>query len=377
MMIRKVFYFIVACVGVSVGLTLGPQMWQLFQIETSLLLNPIVNAIIFTIFFILFGLLVAPLIDRIIKKMLDILAQQTTYDLIMGTLGIFIGLLIGYMISLPFANFNITVLSATLPFILMFVFAIVGYQTVMSRKHEWKNAFARFQKPVEAEIEIESQLLERKADDTYHRYKLLDTSVIIDGRIADIVKTNFLEGVMVIPNFVLHELQLIADSSDSLKRSKGRRGLDILNELQKDDAVNIEYYEGDFDDINEVDSKLVRLAKLIDAVIVTNDYNLNKVCEFQNIPVFNINELANAVKPAMIPGDEMIVTIIKTGTERKQGVAYLDDGTMIVVEDGQYYMNERVPVVVTSAIQTNAGRMIFAKLSQAQIEQTQPSAKED
>ncbi len=368
-MIKKVIYFIFSVFGLSFGLTLGSQIWQIFNLQVELLNNPIVNAIIFMILFLLLGFFITPLIEKIIKKMLDVLAEQTTYDIVMGTIGIFIGLLIGYMISLPFSNFNIPVLSATLPFILMFVFAIVGYQTVMSRKDEWKNAFQRFQKPIETEIEVESQMLERKADDNFHRYKLLDTSVIIDGRIADIVKTNFLEGVLVIPNFVLHELQLIADSSDSLKRSKGRRGLDILNELQKDESVNIEYYEGDFEDINEVDSKLVRLAKLIDAVIVTNDYNLNKVCEFQNIPVFNVNELANAVKPAMIPGDEMTVTIIKSGTERKQGVAYLDDGTMIVVEDGQYYINERVPVVVTSAIQTNAGRMIFAKLSQAHLEE--------
>ncbi|MBG9982462.1 PIN/TRAM domain-containing protein [Aerococcaceae bacterium DSM 111020] len=368
-MIKKVIYFIFAIFGLSFGLTLGSQIWHMFNLQMELLNNPIVNAIIFMILYLLLGFFIAPLIEKIIKKMLDILAQQTTYDIVMGTIGIFIGLLIGYMISLPFSNFNIPVLSATLPFILMFVFAIVGFQTIMSRKDEWKNAFQRFQKPMEPEVEVESQMLERKADDNFHRYKLLDTSVIIDGRIADIVKTNFLEGILVIPNFVLHELQLIADSSDSLKRSKGRRGLDILNELQKDHSVNIEYYEGDFDDINEVDSKLVRLAKLIDAVIVTNDYNLNKVCEFQNIPVFNVNELANAVKPAMIPGDEMTVTIIKSGTERKQGVAYLDDGTMIVVEDGQYYINERVPVIVTSAIQTNAGRMIFAKLSQAQIEE--------
>ncbi|MBG9987480.1 PIN domain nuclease [Aerococcaceae bacterium DSM 111176] len=372
-MIKKIIYSIFAVIGLSFGLTLGSIIWQMFQINTEFLYNPVVNAVIFMIIFILLGLLIAPLVEKIIKKMFDILAQQTTYDLVMGTLGVFIGLLIGYMVSLPFSNFNIPVFSATLPFILMFVFSIVGYQTVMSRKHEWKDAFARFQKPVEAEVEVESQMLERKADDNFHRYKLLDTSVIIDGRIADIVKTNFLEGILVIPNFVLHELQLIADSGDSLKRSKGRRGLDILNALQKEESVNIEYYEGDFEDINEVDSKLVRLAKLIDAAIVTNDYNLNKVCEFQNIPVFNINELANAVKPAMIPGDEMTVTIIKTGTERKQGVAYLDDGTMIVVEDGQYYMNQRVPVIVTSAIQTNAGRMIFAKLSQAQIEQSEAS----
>lgn len=164
-----------------------------------------------------------------------------------------------------------------------------------------------------------------------------------------------------IPNFVLYELQYIADSGDNLKRARGRRGLDILNELQKDPNIAVEMYDGDFEEINEVDSKLIKLAKLLDGVVVTNDYNLNKVSEFQNVPVLNINELANSIKPVVIPGETMNALIVKAGTERQQGVAYLDDGTMIVVEDGQHYMNEQIPVIVTSALQTAAGRMIFAK----------------
>jgi uncharacterized protein YacL len=185
--------------------------------------------------------------------------------------------------------------------------------------------------------------------------------VIIDGRIYDIAKTGFLEGVLMIPNFVLYELQYIADSGDSLKRVRGRRGLDILNSLQKEEGISVEMYDGDFEDISEVDSKLIKLAKLLDGVIVTNDYNLNKVSEFQNVAVLNINALANAVKPVVIPGENMNVLVVKAGTERQQGVAYLDDGTMVVVEDGQHYMNEHIEVVVTSALQTAAGRMIFAK----------------
>ena len=164
-----------------------------------------------------------------------------------------------------------------------------------------------------------------------------------------------------IPNFVLYELQYIADSGDSLKRVRGRRGLDILNSLQKEEGISVEMYDGDFEDISEVDSKLIKLAKLLDGVIVTNDYNLNKVSEFQNVAVLNINALANAVKPVVIPGETMNVLLVKAGTERQQGVAYLDDGTMVVVEDGQHYMNEHIEVVVTSALQTAAGRMIFAK----------------
>ncbi len=205
------------------------------------------------------------------------------------------------------------------------------------------------------------KVLERRADENYRKYKILDTSVIIDGRVQAIAKTGFIEGTLLVPNFVLHELQLISDSADSVKRSRGRRGLDILNAMQEDPDINIEMYDGDFEDLTEVDGKLIKLAKLLDGVVVTNDFNLNKVSQFQNVPVFNINELANALKPEMLPGEGMRVTVIKSGTERQQGVAYLEDGTMVVVEDGQYYMNKPLDVVVTSALQTAAGRMIFAK----------------
>jgi uncharacterized protein YacL len=191
--------------------------------------------------------------------------------------------------------------------------------------------------------------------------KILDTSVIIDGRVADICQTGFLEGTIVIPQFVLEELQHIADSSDVLKRNRGRRGLDILNRIQKELAIKVEIYEGDFEEIQEVDSKLVKLAKLTSGIVVTNDFNLNKVCELQNVGVLNINDLANAVKPVVLPGEELNVQVIKDGKEYNQGVAYLDDGTMIVVEDGRDYIGKRIDVLVTSVLQTSAGRMIFAK----------------
>lgn len=192
-------------------------------------------------------------------------------------------------------------------------------------------------------------------------YKILDTSVIIDGRIADILATGFLDGTIVIPLFVLAELQHIADSSDTLKRTRGRRGLDILNRLQKEESIKVEMYEGDFEEISEVDSKLVKLAKVMQGKVVTNDYNLNKVCEFQNVAVLNINDLANAVKPVVLPGEKMTVLVVKDGKEHNQGVAYLDDGTMIVVEDGRKFINDTIQVEVTSVLQTSAGRMIFAK----------------
>ncbi len=193
------------------------------------------------------------------------------------------------------------------------------------------------------------------------QYKILDTSVIIDGRIADIARTGFIEGTLVIPGFVLQELQHIADSSDVLKRNRGRRGLDILNRMQKESKVAVEIVDRDFDDISEVDAKLVRLAQRLDAKVLTNDFNLNKVAELQGVEVLNINELANAVKPVVLPGEEMVVHVIKDGKEQGQGVGYLDDGTMIVVDGGRRYIGESVGVMVTSVLQTAAGRMIFAK----------------
>ena len=195
------------------------------------------------------------------------------------------------------------------------------------------------------------------------QYKLLDTSVIIDGRIADICETGFLEGTLLIPVFVLEELQHIADSADALKRVRGRRGLDILQKIRKESRMKVEITEVDFEDIAEVDSKLLQLAQAVGGKIITNDFNLNKVAQLRGVSVLNINALSNAVKPVAIPGDVMTVQIVRPGKEHGQGLAYLDDGTMIVVDGGFRCMNEIIPVEVTSALQTAAGRMIFAKLA--------------
>ena len=193
-------------------------------------------------------------------------------------------------------------------------------------------------------------------------YKILDTSVIIDGRISDICETGFIEGVLVIPTFVLNELQLIADSADSLKRNRGRRGLDILNKMQKDASIKVKISDMDFPDVNEVDSKLVKLAKVMKAKVITNDFNLNKVAEFHGVEVLNINELSNALKPVVLPNEEMHVLLIKEGKDANQAIGYLDDGTMIVVENGRKRLNSEVDVIVTSVLQTTAGRMIFGRL---------------
>lgn len=194
--------------------------------------------------------------------------------------------------------------------------------------------------------------------------KILDTSVIIDGRIADICETGFFEGVFVVPQFILRELQHIADSHDPLRRARGRRGLDILHRIQKMSNIEVRIVEEDFPNIKEVDSKLIALAKAMNAKVITNDFNLNKVAEVQGIPVLNINELANALRPVVLPGENMKVFVIKEGKEYNQGVAYLEDGTMVVVENGRRFIGKNIDVVVTSVLQTTAGRMIFTRVAE-------------
>ncbi|UCB47480.1 MAG: TRAM domain-containing protein [Spirochaetota bacterium] len=199
---------------------------------------------------------------------------------------------------------------------------------------------------------------------TQESLKILDTSVIIDGRIADVIETKFIEGVLIVPKFVLDELQQIADSSDSVKRSRGRRGLDVLNRLRKNKDILLRITDRDFPETLDVDSKLVKLGKSLDAKVITNDFNLYKVAEIQGVEVLNINLLTNALKPVVLPGEKMKTVVIKEGKDPGQGIGYLDDGTMVVVDSGKRYVGEEIEVTVTSVLQTPAGRMIFAKYEQ-------------
>ncbi|EOT39118.1 PIN/TRAM domain-containing protein [Enterococcus columbae] len=357
---RRVINFLFVLAGTTLGISLLPLAWTAIGQEKSMWLNNnVTNGLIGAIIFFLLSLLLAGYISTAITKIEKKLSEFSLMYLLFGTVGTILGLVLGAILAIPFYNWDIPFLKGFMPIILMVILGYFGFRIGTSRIEEWKKLFSIKSKKVEPQVE--QQMLERRVEDHFHKYKILDTSVIIDGRIYDITKSGFLEGVILIPNFVLYELQYIADSGDSLKRVRGRRGLDILNALQKEEGIAVEMYDGDFEDISEVDSKLIKLAKMLDGIIVTNDYNLNKVSEFQNVPVLNINALANAVKPVVIPGEDMEVLVVKAGTERQQGVAYLDDGTMVVVEDGQHYMNERIQVVVTSALQTAAGRMIFAK----------------
>lgn len=296
-------------------------------------------------------------IERGIHSLQEYVSTLNASYILFGAMGAIIGLVIAWLISLALIAFNFPVLRDVVPLIITFLFAYVGFGFFSSRREEIRRLF--MPRPDEQE---NKDVLERKEGDNFRKYKILDTSVIIDGRILDVIRSGFLEGVFIISFYVLKELQHIADSSDSLKRVRGRRGLDILNALQKEEGVTVKMDESEIPESEEVDMKLVHLAKQLDGVVVTNDFNLNKVAEFQNVPVLNINELANTVKPVVIPGETMRVLIVKEGTERSQGVAYLDDGTMVVVEEGKHHLNEQHDVIVTSSLQTNAGRMIFAKL---------------
>lgn len=357
---QRVVTILMILAGISLGISILPAGWEMIGQETNdWLNNTITNSILGALIFYLLSLIFVKYILAGIKRLEEKLSEFSVPYILFGSIGAIIGLLLGVIISIPFFNWKLPFVNSIVPVIMMFILGYLGFRLGTTRMDEWRKMFTP--KTKKNEETADSQLLDRKSSEAFRKYKILDTSVIIDGRIYDIAQTGFLEGILLIPNFVLFELQYIADSSDSLKRVRGRRGLDILNALQEDEKIAVEMYEGDFEEIPEVDTKLLKLAKLVDGVVVTNDFNLNKVASFQNVPVLNINALANAVKPVVIPGETMNVLVVKAGTERQQGVAYLDDGTMVVVEDGQHFMNERIEVVVTSALQTAAGRMIFAK----------------
>ena len=278
------------------------------------------------------------------------LSAMSTQDLIAGTLGLFLGLIIANLVGLAFGS--VPYIGPYVSVALSIILGYLGMHLVVSKKSElagWLHLHAEGS-------------FDKKKNKDHHTGKLLDTNVIIDGRVADIYRSGFLEGPIIVPVFVLEELQKIADSSDILKRNRGRRGLDILNHMRKNSKDDVIIVTNDFEDISEVDSKLVKLAREKNYKIVTNDYNLNKVAELQGVAVLNINDLAIAVKPAVIPGEQIFVQLVKSGKEEGQGVAYLEDGTMIVVENWSQCIGKEVPVIITSVLQTSAGKMIFAKL---------------
>lgn len=370
-------YFIIRSVFMIIGGALGyyllPELYGFLPLEfPGWLSNTIVNLLIGGIIFYFLGRVFENAIIRLFTRFERLIESLDIFYVISGVVGALIGLILAWLINMILVSLQIPFISNIIPIIVMVFLGTIGFSFATQRRDDVRRLIT--QRHVSEEDEIgKDGLLARKAYENFRQYKVLDTSAIIDGRIKDVLDTGFLEGTLVISQYVLGELQRIADSSDGLKRERGRRGLDVLNELQNDPRFDVEMYIKDVDEVSAVDQKLVIIAKRLDGVLVTNDYNLNKVAEFQNVPVLNVNELANAVKPVVIAGEEMNITIVREGSERSQGVGYLQDGTMVIVEDGKHYMNESILVEVTSTLQTSAGRMIFTRPAHSQkaIEENQ------
>lgn len=354
-MLRKVIQVAFLFIGGALGLIFLPPLYEFMNLsENPWLTNPIVSVLIGAALLFSMSFLLSDYFVRLVDWLEEVLFKLPAGDLLFGTFGLIVGLMVAFLFGFAVSSIDFPVLNNVVPIISSILLGYVGFRTGYQKREEIIQMFVPKSKGKKSGDQASTDKLEAK-------YKLLDTSVIIDGRIADISKTGFVEGVLVVPQFVLSELQYIADSSDTLKRTRGRRGLDILKRLQDERSSRVLIVEEDYEDIHEVDMKLVRLAKNMHASILTNDFNLNKVCELHQVPVLNINDLANAVKPVVIPGENMQVLVIKDGKEHNQGVAYLDDGTMIVVEGGRNYIGQSITVTVTSVLQTSAGRMIFAK----------------
>jgi uncharacterized protein YacL len=336
------------------------EIFKLFNQEPPSTVVTFVTSILVALILGFIGYIITPWLIKRAKRLIDYteieLEKIPSGQIITGSIGLIFGLIIAYLISTLYNYLELGIVNIVLSIVTYVFLGYIGISVATKRIADPMRLSEVFKR---SGLSISNKGSSKKARGA--RPKILDTSVIIDGRISDICKTGFVEGPIVIPEFVLEELRHIADSSDALKRNRGRRGLDILKIIQRDLQLEVQITDRDFEDVGEVDIKLLKLAQAIDGMVVTNDFNLNKVADLQGVAVLNINELANAIKPVVLPGEEMTVQIIKEGKENNQGVAYLDDGTMIVVEGGRKYMNQTKRVTVTSVLQTAAGRMIFAK----------------
>ena len=332
-------------------------------------------AIVSVLFFGWVGWVITPFLIRFLLKYSEIvasvLAKAPSADIIVSLIGVLVGLVLANLIGAPFSR--LPIVGPYIPIVLSIILALTGAKVASHKSKDILGLFYRSRpQGKDPAVVTEETALDQREETVIDAdalpvslaasNKLLDTSVIIDGRISDILKTGFLEGNLVIPHFVLDELQRLSDSSDNLKRAKGRRGLDFIHELQEVFSHVVIVHDMEYEMIQDVDSKLIALAKDTGSMIVTNDFNLNKVASIQGIRVLNINDLANAVKPVVIPGEEMTVYLLREGKESGQAVAYLQDGTMIVVEGGRKYIGNKIRIAVTSVLQTSAGRMIFAKV---------------
>lgn len=298
------------------------------------------------------GFLITPYITiKPIQGLIKLFKKSSPQSLISGLIGLTIGLITSAITAYPLSLLP-KPFGQILPLVSILLFGYFGILLFVTRQEDFWNLFKGF--PTRGSTRVKGEP---------ERRVLVDTSTIIDGRIADIAKTGFLGATLLVPRFVLNELQFVSDSADSLRRQRGRRGLDVLSELQENKEINIIISDIDVEGVREVDDRLVLLARQMSCPILTNDYNLNRVAELQGVKVLNINDLANAVKVIILPGENLAIDIIQEGKEYNQGVGYLEDGTMVVIENGQLYMHKQIEVTVTKILQTSAGRMIFAKPS--------------
>lgn len=361
MNIETVLRFVGAGVGIVLGYIGGLLLFAARPIEEQQ-----AYAVLLALLAGVALLLGIPLVTTMpFRALLRRLQALSAGDIVAGGAGLLLGLAAAALLTLPLRE--LPIVGSYAPTVAGFIFAYVGAWLAMLRKREIAGYLGGVRTLRPATTIADNPLpndepASSPAPVFSERGVLVDTSAIIDGRIADIAQTGFVEGTLLVPRFVLNELQHIADNADSLRRARGRRGLEILNRMQKDSAINIQISDLDADNTPEVDSKLIKIARQHRYAILTNDYNLNKVADLQGVKVLNINALANALKPNMLPGELLDVHIIQDGKEMGQGVGYLDDGTMVVVENGRQFMNKTITVLVTRVLQTAQGRMIFAQV---------------
>jgi len=354
--VRAILLLVLSLVGGYVGYRTGSWYMELGTIRQyvgGIRSYEVASRIGFTVIGLLAGGFAGSKVSAYITQLADDLREMPPNDKIALCVGALIGLLLTFLVHPIFNQFEEPMVRTLLTIALACAMVFLTTQGSMSMRDELRKLLQPYGPMPPAEDK-----------NALKQAKILDTNIIIDGRISDICRAGFVEGPIYVPGFVLDELQLIADSSDGLKRNRGRRGLDILNQMQKEFSLVVRTHDHLLgpDDHEPVDGKLVRLAKALEATLVTNDFNLNKVAELQGVRVMNVNELANALKPVVLPGEELSVHIIKEGKEAGQGIAYLDDGTMIVVENARRHVGETVSVVVASVLQTVAGKMIFSNI---------------
>lgn len=352
-MLNNVIKGLFALVGSMTGFTLAKTFFSHYAFNLQ---DNIVKSVYFVIAisagfaFYMAAAKVISILQNSLDKLEAFVHRMTLYELSVSALGLIIGLVIANLVTLPLNK--VAIIGVPLSILVNILFSCIGVAVALGKKNDMSLGIFRHKQ----DMEINNHKMLAP--------KVLDTSVLIDGRIIDLCRAGILEGELIVPDFVLEELRHIADSADSLKRNKGRRGLDVINSLQKDQQQFVRIENITITDVLEVDDKLIKAAKKYNAKVLTLDYNLNKVANIQGVPVLNINEIANAMKPIALPGEEMLVQVLKDGKENGQGIGYLEDGTMIVVEGGRKHVGESVRVTVTSVLQTAAGRMIFAKPKQ-------------